>query len=141
MTIVVEQHVVAAPSTVYRYLTESDLWALWQGVDADLDARVGGRFSMTMVNGMNATGEFVELVPDERVVFTWGWVGHTGIPPGSTTVEISLRPDGDGTRIVLRHSSVPPDEASFHESGWRRYLPRLAEATTGETPDPDIGPM
>lgn len=141
MTIVVEQHVGAAPSTVYRYLTESDLWALWQGVSADLDARVGGRFSMTMVNGMNATGEFVELVPGERVVFTWGWVGHEAVPPGSTTVEISLHPDGDGTRIVLRHSSVPPDEAPFHESGWHRYLPRLADAAMGTTPDPDTGPM
>ena len=40
--IVVEQRIAAPPSTVYRYLTESDRWKEWQGVDATLEARVGG---------------------------------------------------------------------------------------------------
>lgn len=99
--IVVEQRIKAPPSTVYRYLTESDRWKMWQGADAILEARVGGIFSILMANGMNARGQFVELVPDERVVFTWGWVDRPGIPPGSTTVEITLNPDGEGTLLVF----------------------------------------
>jgi uncharacterized protein YndB with AHSA1/START domain len=111
--IVLEQRIAAPPSTVYRFLTESEKWKLWQGVDAKLDARVGGIFSMFMGNGMAARGQFVELVPDRRVVFTWGWVDRPGIPPGSTTVEIELNAEGEGpgwfspTARFLRAKQLP----------------------------------
>lgn len=138
--IVVEQRIAAPPSTVYRYLTESDRWKLWQGSDAQLDARPGGVFSMVMGNGMNARGQFVELVRDERVVFTWGWIDQPGIPPGSTTVEIALSPDAGGTLLVLTHRSVPDDESAMQQMGWRHYLPRLAIVASGGSPGPDTGP-
>ena len=138
--IVVEQRIAAPPSTVYRYLTESDRWKLWQGVEANLDARVGGIFSILMGNGMNARGQFVELVPDERVVFTWGWVDRPGIPPGSTTVEITLNADGEGTLLVLTHRAVADGEAPMQHMGWSHYLPRLAQAASGREPGPDPGP-
>jgi uncharacterized protein YndB with AHSA1/START domain len=138
--IVVEQRIAAPPSTVYRYLTEADRWKLWQGVDANLEPRVGGIFSMLMGNGMNARGQFVELVPDERVVFTWGWVDRPGIPPGSTTVEITLNADGEGTLLILTHRSVTEDEAPMQQMGWSHYLPRLAQAASGREPGPDPGP-
>ena len=138
--IVVEQRIAAPPSVVYRYLTESDQWKMWQGVDANLEARVGGIFSILMGNGMNARGQFVELVPDERVVFTWGWVDRPGIPPGSTTVEITLNADGEGTLLVLTHRSVADVEAPMQHKGWSHYLPRLAQAASGREPGPDPGP-
>jgi uncharacterized protein YndB with AHSA1/START domain len=138
--IVVEQRISAPPSTVYRYLTESDRWKLWQGVDASLEARVGGIFSILMGNGMNARGQFVELVPDERVVFTWGWVDRPGIPPGSTTVEITLNADGEGTLLVLTHRSVTDEETPMQKVGWSHYLPRLALVAAGREPGPDAGP-
>jgi uncharacterized protein YndB with AHSA1/START domain len=138
--IVVEQRIAAPPSTVYRYLTESDHWKLWQGVDAELEARVGGIFSLLMGNGMNARGQFVELVPDERVVFTWGWVDRPGIPPGSTTVEISLNAEEEGTLLVLTHRSVADDEAQMQQMGWSHYLPRLALVASGREAGPDPGP-
>lgn len=138
--IVLEQRIAASPATVYRYLTESDKWKLWQGVDAELEARVGGIFSMLMGNGMNARGQFVELVPDKRVVFTWGWVDRPGIPPGSTIVQIDLNADGDETLLVLTHRSVAEDEAGMQRMGWSHYLPRLALVAAGEDPGPDTGP-
>ncbi len=138
--IVLEQRIAAPPSTVYRYLTESDRWKLWQGADATLDARVGGLSSMIMGNGMNARGQFVELVPDKRVVFTWGWVDRPGIPPGSTTVEIELNATGEETLLVLTHRSIPADEAPMQQMGWRYYLPRLALVAAGTDPGPDTGP-
>jgi uncharacterized protein YndB with AHSA1/START domain len=136
----VEQLVHAPPSAVYRYLTESDRWAMWQGTAASLDPRPGGRFSMVMGDGMTAEGEFVELVPNRRVVFTWGWVDHPGLPPGSTTVEIALQEEPGGTRIVLIHRSLPAAEAESHEAGWGHYLPRLAVLASGGAPGPDAGP-
>lgn len=138
--IVVEQRIEASPSAVYRYLTESDRWKMWQGADAKLEARVGGIFSILMGNGMNARGQFVELVPDERVVFTWGWVDRPGIPPGSTTVEITLNAEGRGTLLVLTHRSVGDDEAPMQRMGWSHYLPRLALVASGREPGPDLGP-
>jgi len=137
--IVLEQRIAAPPSTVYRFLTESEKWKLWQGVDAKLDPRVGGIFSMFMGNGMTARGQFVELEPDRRVVFTWGWVDRPGIPPGSTTVEIELHADGDGTRLVLTHRSVSENEAALQEMGWSHYLPRLALVAAGGVPGVDAG--
>jgi uncharacterized protein YndB with AHSA1/START domain len=89
---------------------------------------------------MNARGQFVELVPDKRVVFTWGWVDRPGIPPGSTTVEIELSEEADGTLLVLTHREVPSDESAMQEMGWTHYLPRLAAVAAGEDPGPDAGP-
>jgi uncharacterized protein YndB with AHSA1/START domain len=136
----VEQVIDAPPATVYRYLTESARWSAWQGEKAWLEPRPGGRFSMMMGNGMRAEGEFVELVPDLKVVLTWGWVGHTDLPPGSTTVEIVLIEESPGTRVVLTHRSLPAEEVEQHWKGWSHYLPRLAESAAGRDPGPDPGP-
>lgn len=134
------QHIEAPPDTVYRYLTEQEKWSLWQGVEASLVDEAGGLFSMTMGNGMIARGKYVELVEDARIVFTWGWVGHTQIPPGSTIVEIDLHPDGNGTLLTLTHRNIPEDEAPMQKMGWTHYLPRLAAVASGTDPGPDLGP-
>ena len=112
----------------------------WQGADATLDARAGGVFSILLANGLNARGEFLELVPDRRVVFTWGWVGYENLPPGSTTVEIDLRADGDATILVLTHRLLPDEELPPQRAGWTHYLPRLAIAAEGSDPGEDPGP-
>jgi uncharacterized protein YndB with AHSA1/START domain len=138
--IVLEQRIQAAPADVYAYLTDAAKWKRWQGSDATLDPRVGGVFSVLMANGLNARGEFVELVPDRRVVFTWGWIGYENLPPGSSTVEIELRADGDATILVLTHGSLPDEELPQQRMGWIHYLPRLAVAAAGGEPGEDPGP-
>lgn len=138
--IVVEKRIEAPPEIVYRYLTESDRWLRWQGVGAEIEANPGGLFAMSMPNGQSARGEFVELVPNQRVVFTWGWIGHPGIPPGSTVVEIDLIADEGGTLLTLTHKDLPPDEIDIHLQGWQHYVPRLAEVAEGGDPGPDPGP-
>ena len=139
-TVRVERRVAASPAAVYAYLTESERWARWQGAAAEHEAVPGGRFCMTMGNGMRAEGSFLELVPDERVVFTWGWEGSETLPPGSSTVEIELVPDGDGTLVRLTHRDLPAEEREVHAAGWRHYAPRLALAAEGGDPGEDPGP-
>lgn len=136
--IIVERHVAASPSRVFSYLVESSRWSRWQGVDAEIDARPGGIFAVEMPNGASARGQFVELVPDRRVVFSWGWIDHDGLPPGSTTVEIELIPAEGGTLIRLTHRGLPPEEIDLHTAGWNRYLPRLVALAEGREPEPEV---
>lgn len=124
--IVVTQHIAAPREVVYDFLTQSDKWQRWQGESAELDAQPGGIFALTMENGMRAKGQFVELVTNERVVFTWGWVDHPGIPPGSTVVTIELVEDEGNTLLVLTHRNLPGDQVDSHRRGWEQYLPGLA---------------
>ena len=136
----VERRVAARPAAVYAYLTDSVRWARWQGASAEIEAVPGGVYRMTTPNGLIAAGQFVELQPDRRVVFTWGWQGHPTVPPGSTTVSIDLIPDGDGTLIRLTHAGLRPEDRPLHEVGWEHYLPRLALLADGGDPGPDPGP-
>jgi uncharacterized protein YndB with AHSA1/START domain len=110
------------------------------GASAEIEATPGGGLRLAMADGSMAEGRFVELVPDERVVFTWGWQGSSTVPPGSTTVEIELSPDGDGTLVRLTHRGLPPEERALHETGWVHYLSRLAVAAGGGDPGPDSLP-
>lgn len=138
--LVVTQRVAAPPDVVYTYLTESAKWAKWQGADAAIEPRPGGIFVMTMPDGAVATGQFLELVPDRKVVFTWGWSGHPNLPAGSSRVAIELLSDDGGTLITLTHSELPADEMETHTRGWNWYLPRLAAAAQGDLVEPDRGP-
>lgn len=138
--VVVTQRINAPPDVVYSYLTESAKWARWQGKDATVDANPGGIFVLKMPNGATARGQFVELVPDERVVFTWGWVDQPGLPPGSSTVEIEISAEGSGSLVTLTHRDLPDEETELHEIGWKHYLPRLARVATGEEVEQDKGP-
>lgn len=139
-SIVVTRHVEAPPQTVYSYLTESAKWSLWQGEEATVEARPGGIFVMKTPNGAIARGQFLELVPDEKVVFTWGWVDHPGVPPGSSTVEIEITVTENGSLVTLTHRDLPPDETAIHTVGWNHYLPRLATIAEGGEVEPDPGP-
>lgn len=130
--------IAARPETVFPYLTDPDRYALWMGTEATLDPEPGGSYRVFMRDGIEARGEFVEVDPPHRVVFTWGWEGHPLVPPGSTRVEVMLEPDGDGTLVRLVHHDLPSDEErDQHREGWVLYLDRLATAATGGDPGPD----
>jgi uncharacterized protein YndB with AHSA1/START domain len=136
-TIRVEHRIDAPPSTVYRYLTESNLWSRWQGESADLVPVPGGRFEVRMAEDQVVEGTYVAVEPDARVVITWGWRGHPRMPPGMTTVEFELIEDGQGTIVRLTHRGIPIDDLPLHQQGWSMFLPRLATAASGENPGPN----
>jgi uncharacterized protein YndB with AHSA1/START domain len=84
-----------------------------------------------------AAGEYIGVTPPRRVVFTWGWEGDPEVPPGSTTVEIDLQADGDGTTLRLRHSGLPTSEQmASHRAGWDLFGSRLAAIVAGRDPGP-----
>jgi uncharacterized protein YndB with AHSA1/START domain len=139
-TVRVDRRIAAPPSVVYTYFTDSVRWVRWQGVEATVEPVPGGAVRMTMANGMRAEGRFVELDPNRRVVFTWGWLGSVTLPPGSSVVEIDLVADGDGTLVQLTHRGLPPEDRPPHQAGWNHYLRRLATAARGGDPGSDPGP-
>jgi uncharacterized protein YndB with AHSA1/START domain len=97
------------------------------GIQAELDPRPGGRYRIDVDGEHVALGEFREVDPPRRVLMTWGWQGHGLVPPGSTMVEITLTPDGQGTLLRLRHAGLPTDqETKSHRDGWLLYTAKLA---------------
>jgi uncharacterized protein YndB with AHSA1/START domain len=86
-----EIHIDARRETVFAFFTDPEKLARWKGQQATLDARPGGVFEIVFNEQDIVQGEYVEIIPHERLVFTWGWVGETSpLPPGSSRVEISL---------------------------------------------------
>ncbi len=134
-----EIRIQASPETVFEFFTDPDLMKRWKGVEAELDPRPGGVYRVTVLPVAIARGEYVRVERPKFVSFTWGWEGEgQAVPPGSSLVEVSLRPDGDATVLTLRHTSLPSEDmASQHEKGWTHYLGRLEIAATGGYPGPD----
>jgi uncharacterized protein YndB with AHSA1/START domain len=108
------------------------------GVRAELEPRPGGVYRVTMGNGVRASGEFLEVDPPRRLVFSWGWDHDISVAPGSTRVEVTFTEEDGGTRVVLRHSGLPDaEQGSHHRAGWEVYLGRLSLASTGREPGAD----
>jgi uncharacterized protein YndB with AHSA1/START domain len=131
----------ASPETIWPFLTDPDRHVEWMGTAAEIDPRPGGVYRVLVGGRHRAAGEFVEVVPTEKVVFTFGWEGDEHpIPPASTTVEISLQREGNKTRVRLVHRGLPDDAVSDHAHGWEYYVGRLAVAAPGGDPGPDSPP-
>lgn len=135
--VVVERRVSVAPEKVFRWFTEPDKWLAWQGTDAEIELAPGGTWRVNVTGDGFASGRVVEVIENERVVFTWGWEHGPPVPPGTTTVAIELVPEGEGTLIRLTHSALPPDEIEIHRFGWEHYLSRLAAVSEGRDPGPN----
>jgi uncharacterized protein YndB with AHSA1/START domain len=131
----------ATPATIFPFISERERLLEWIGTDAEIDARPSGVFKVLVGGKHPALGEFVEVSPDQKVVFTFGWdePGHP-IPAGSTRIEISLLAEGGKTRVRLVHSGLPADAIADHTQGWEHYLDRLATAVGGDDPGPDVVP-
>jgi uncharacterized protein YndB with AHSA1/START domain len=131
-------HIAADPDTVFPYFTDPARYVRWMGTIAVVDPVPGGTYRVRMRDGIEASGRFLDIDPPKRVVFTFGWTHEQAVvTPGSTRVEVTLEPEGGGTRVVLRHHGLPADQTREHRSGWDLYLARLRRAATGDDPGPD----
>lgn len=136
--VVVERRIAAAPATVFSFFADTTRWLRWQGVEGEIELRPGGVFRMNVRGDGFASGGFLEVVPERRLVFTWGWEHESmGVPPGSTVVEIELEPDGDGTLLRLTHRNLPETATEIHLQGWLHYTQRLGVVAEGRDPGPD----
>jgi uncharacterized protein YndB with AHSA1/START domain len=140
-----EVRIAARPETVFAFFTDPEKMVRWKGSKAELDAHPGGIYRVEISRQTIVRGEYVEVDPPARVVFTWGWEGQEAgggehaVPPGSSRVEVSLEAEGDGTLVRLRHFDLPEQALELHGQGWDLYLGRLVIAAAGGDPGRDPG--
>jgi uncharacterized protein YndB with AHSA1/START domain len=125
----------ARPEKVYAAWTQAAQIVQWFGppnmkpatLSAELDVRNGGsyRISFTRDDGeyFEAGGIYREVVPNERLVFTWAW--HS-TPERESLVTITLKPDSAGTLMIFHHAQFFDETArDNHQRGWSSFLDKL----------------
>jgi uncharacterized protein YndB with AHSA1/START domain len=125
------------PETLFSFFTDPVKLVRWMGRHVLLEPSIGGKYRID-VNGSDiAMGEYKEIIPNEKIVMTWGWEKSKAVPPGSSTVEFKLIPKDNGTLLVLTHYDLPATEIASHEQGWMHYMPRLQSIAQGQDPGVD----
>jgi uncharacterized protein YndB with AHSA1/START domain len=112
----------ATPETVFRFFTDNERWAKWWGAGSTIDAQPGGKLLIRHPGGVETLGEVIEVLPPERIVFTYGYASGKPIPPGGSRVTIRLEPEGQGTRLHLLHELADAAARDLHVQGWRFQL-------------------
>ena len=132
----------AKPEKVYRAFVEADAIASWLPPFGflctvhELDARIGGRHRMSFRNfttghSHSFGGEYLELVPGQRLVYTDRFDDPN--LPGEMTVTVALKAVSCGTEMSIEQAGVPdmiPPEACY--LGWQESLRKLAKLVEPE---------
>jgi uncharacterized protein YndB with AHSA1/START domain len=118
----------AARETVFAFLTETPRWADWWGAGSTIDPRPGGRMLIRHANGVEVTGEVLEVHAPERIVFTYGYASGGPVPAGSSRVTIRLDAHPGGTLLQLTHEFADIAARDEHVQGWRFQLSLFANA-------------
>ena len=134
----------APPDRLYRAFLDPDTMAKWlpphgfTGRVLSMDARVGGRYRMQFTNFSNGQshafgGEYLELVPGERIVHTDSFDDPN--LPGEMRTTITFRPVLVGTEVTAVQEGIPaviPTEMCY--LGWQESLQLLALLIEAEIP-------
>lgn len=122
---------------VYAAFVEPQLMKKWMSphgmtaAEASADARVGGKLRIVIESTdarFVAYGEYRELVPPERIVYTWNWEGAHAMP-SETIVTVTLTERDGVTEVRMDHTGFV-DEAirDDHANGWAGCYDKLVEA-------------
>ncbi len=134
-SLTIRRRFAAPPAAVFSAWTEATQLARWFGparvtvVEAEADARVGGRFHVVMRETSSGEehrvgGVYREVVPNEKLTFTWAW---RSTPERESLVTVTLAGDGDGTALTLTHERFFDDATrERHQGGWSGSLDKLA---------------
>ena len=134
----------SSPEKVYRAFLEPEALARWippYGFTCKvhhLDAKVGGTFKMSFTNfgtghGHSFGGEYLELVPNERLLYTDKFDDPN--LSGVITVTVTLKKVTCGTELNIEQAGVPaviPAEMCY--LGWQESLAQLAQLVEPEIP-------
>lgn len=132
-SLTLKRRINAPPAKVFDAWTDPQKVMRWMGpegvvgVNCEADPRVGGRYRWIMRSPDGEThdvsGVYREVVPNEKLVFTWAW---KSTPERKSLVTITLKPDGDGTLLTLTHEQFFDEDArDRHQHGWTGSLDKL----------------
>jgi uncharacterized protein YndB with AHSA1/START domain len=131
-SLTIKRRFKASPEKVYAAWTEPEKLAHWMGpvgvlrVEAECDLRVGGRYHIKMVTAddqHDVSGVYREIVPNEKLVFTWAW---KSTPERESLVTLTFKKDGDGTIMTLSHEQFFDETArDNHRTGWTGTMDKL----------------
>lgn len=141
-TVRLHRVIAARPEKVYRAFVESDAAASWLPPFGflctvhELDARVGGRHKMSFRNFTTGSshsfgGEYLEVVPGERLVYTDRFDDPN--LPGEMKITVTLKAVSVGTEMSIEQEGIPdviPLEACY--LGWQESLRKLARLVEPE---------
>lgn len=130
-------HIAATPEQVFDYFTSPEAMVRWMGRRAALDARPGGEFSLDFKE-VRVRGQYLEVDRPKRLLIAWGHEGSDILPPGASTLEVTLSPETTGTTVRIVHRDLPGREIARHVMGWQHFLARLVTAAAGGDPGPDL---
>ncbi len=131
------QRIIKAPrDRVYAAWTDPAQLQQWFGPDGvktvrfSADPRVGGKYSWRLVNQeneeMTVHGEYRELQPGRKIIFTWQWEDDDAWKERSSTVTVELSDCEGGTLVRLSHQQLPSEASrDRHNQGWTGVLDKL----------------
>ena len=133
-SLTIKRRFKAAPAKVFAAWTDPQKMIRWMGppsiirCEAETDLRVGGSYHIKMVvpdDTHDVSGVYREIVPNEKVVFTWAW---KTTPERESLVTVTIKPDGDGSLMTLQHEQFFDEAArDNHNRGWTEIMDRLAQ--------------
>ena len=141
-TVRLHRVIAAKPEKLYRAFVEADAIASWLPPFGfvctvhELEAKVGGKHRMSFRNfttghSHSFGGEYLELVPGERLVYTDRFDDPN--LPGEMTITVRLKAVSCGTELSIEQAGVPemiPLEACY--LGWQESLRKLAKLVEPE---------
>jgi uncharacterized protein YndB with AHSA1/START domain len=134
----------SSPEKIYRAFLDPDAMARWIPPYGflckvhHLEPKVGGTFRMSFVNfgtgnGHSFGGEYLELVPNERLRYTDKFDDPN--LPGVITVNVTLKKVVCGTELNIEQAGVPAViPAEMCHLGWQESLEQLAKLVEPEIP-------
>lgn len=129
-TLVLRRTFIASRQRVFRaWITPRALeqWLKPRGMGMtvrSLDARVGGSFCFELENGKCIFGTYLQVVPPEKLVFTWSSEANQD---QETVVTLDFLDQGAGTEVVLTHEGLSTEAMrTLVEGGWPSLLDALA---------------
>ena len=132
----IKRFINAAPDRVYVAWTDPVQLKEWWGPEGvrtrnlTADVRVGGkyRWDLTSPDGeeMSAFGEYRELIPGKKIVFTWKWDDDEVWQHRTSLVTVELSNRDGGTELRFKHEQLPSEESrDRHNEGWNSILDQL----------------
>ena len=146
--VVIERTFDAPQALIWQMWTDPEHFKKWYGPQgftvpvANMELRIGGKRTICMASPdgsmkMWTTGEYTEILPKDRLVYTESPSDENGnvvspaamgMPegyPATTEVTVLLEDLGGRTKMIMTHASIPADSGGA--GGWAQAFDKLAD--------------